>query len=521
HRRGLAGHRHRPRRALAVRRDSPRHRNRGAVRHSSLRAPRWHLRRHRGRWRPARRAGVSPAHRLRGGRRHPGRRAGLAPVPRPGPPAGAWLPGIFQDGEPGTPGAGPGDVLLGAVRPAPRRARLPGRPAGDGGRPARRRGRHARGEQADQGRRLRRETSARRDPSPAGRSRARLRLRDRAGVPRHLVAHRRAARECALPRRRGRPAAPPEIRDAVGRYVMERLLQALFVVFGITTVVFFILRATGDPVLLMVMPGATTEQLARLRHAFGFDRPLLIQYLDFLSHAARGDFGLSIRHQEPALALVLGRVPAPVRLAAASRALAVGVALVAGVVAASRRGSWLDVAVTSGALLGQSVPGFWLGIMLIMVFSVRLRWLPSFGMGTSAHLVLPALTLSAFSLARLTRLVRAGMLDVLGQEYIRTARAKGLADRLVVAKHALRNVLLPVITLVGLDAGFLLGGAIIVETIFAWPGMGQLALQAVYNRDFPLVQANVIFLASAFVVLNLGVDLLYPLIDPKVRYREP
>jgi peptide/nickel transport system permease protein len=306
----------------------------------------------------------------------------------------------------------------------------------------------------------------------------------------------------------------------VGRYVVERLLQALFVVFGITTVVFFILRATGDPVLLMVMPGATADQLARLRHAFGFDRPLLIQYLDFLGHAARGDFGLSIRHQEPALALVLERVPATLQLAAASLALAAGLALVAGVVAASRRGSWLDLVVTSGALLGQSVPGFWLGIMLIMLFSVRLRWLPSFGMGTSAHLVLPALTLSAFSLARLTRLVRAGMLDVLSQEYIRTARAKGLADRLVVGKHALRNVLLPVVTLVGLDAGFLLGGAIIVETIFAWPGMGQLALQAVYNRDFPLVQANVIFLASAFVVLNLAVDLLYPLIDPKVRYRE-
>jgi peptide/nickel transport system permease protein len=305
----------------------------------------------------------------------------------------------------------------------------------------------------------------------------------------------------------------------VSRYIGERVLQALFVLFGISTVVFFILRLTGDPVLLMVMPEATADQIAQLRRAFGFDRPLPIQYLDFLTHALRGDFGLSLRHQEPALALVLERVPATVQLAAASLALAVAVALVAGVLAATRRGSWLDALVTSGALLGQSVPSFWLGIMLIMVFSVRLRWLPSFGLGTAAHLVLPAITLSAFSLARLTRLVRAGMLDVLGQDYIRTARAKGLRDRLVVAKHALRNVLLPVVTLVGLDAGFLLGGAIIVETIFAWPGMGQLALQAVSNRDFPLVQANVIFMASLFVVINLVVDLVYTLVDPKIRYR--
>jgi ABC-type dipeptide/oligopeptide/nickel transport system permease component len=305
----------------------------------------------------------------------------------------------------------------------------------------------------------------------------------------------------------------------VSRFLAERALQAAVVLVGIATVVFFILRLTGDPVLLMVMPGATTEQLAQLRHAFGFDRPLLVQYLEFLGRALHGDFGLSIRHQEPALGLVLERVPATLQLASASLALAVTVALLAGVLAAVGRGTWLDALVTSGALLGQSIPSFWLGIMLIMVFSVWLRWLPSFGLGTTAHLVLPAITLSAFSLARLTRLVRSGMLDVLGQDYIRTARAKGLRERLVVSKHALRNVLLPVVTLVGLDAGFLLGGAIIVETIFAWPGMGQLALQAVYNRDFPLVQANVVFMASLFVGINLVVDLIYTVVDPKIRYQ--
>jgi ABC-type dipeptide/oligopeptide/nickel transport system permease component len=304
----------------------------------------------------------------------------------------------------------------------------------------------------------------------------------------------------------------------VSRYLVGRLLQAAVVLVGISTVVFFILRLTGDPVFLMVMPGATTEQIEQLRHAFGFDRPLLVQYVEFLARAARGDFGLSIRHQEPALGLVLERVPATLQLAAASLGLAAVVAVVAGVLAAVGRGTWLDALVTSGALLGQSVPSFWLGIMLIMVFSVRLRWLPSFGLGTMAHLVLPAVTLSAFSLARLTRLVRSGMLEVLGQDYIRTARAKGLRERLVVSKHGLRNALLPVVTLVGLDAGFLLGGAIIVETIFAWPGMGQLALQAVYNRDFPLVQANVIFMASLFVAINLAVDLVYMVVDPKIRY---
>ena len=302
-------------------------------------------------------------------------------------------------------------------------------------------------------------------------------------------------------------------------YLAGRVLQAVVVLLGISTVVFFILRLTGDPVLLMVMPGATAEQIEQLRHAFGFDRPLLVQYGEFLARATRGDFGLSIRHQEPALALVLERVPATLQLAAASLGLATGVAVVAGVVAAVGRGTWLDAVVTSGALLGQSVPSFWLGVMLIMVFSVRLRWLPSFGLGSLAHLVLPAITLSAFSLARLTRLVRSGMLEVLGQDYIRTARAKGLRERLVVSKHGLRNALLPVVTLVALDAGFLLGGAIIVETIFAWPGMGQLALQAVYNRDFPLVQANVIFMASLFVGINLVMDLIYMVIDPKIRYQ--
>ena len=305
----------------------------------------------------------------------------------------------------------------------------------------------------------------------------------------------------------------------MGRYVAERLLQAIVVLIGISTIAFFLLRLTGDPVLLMVRPEATREQIAQLRHAFGFDRPLLVQYLDFLVHALRGDLGISVRHQEPALGLVLERVPATAELAVVSMGLALVIALPAGVLAAVRRRTWVGPMTTSLALLGQSVPAFWLGIVLIMIFSVRLEWLPSFGSGTPQHLILPGITLSAFSLARLTRLVRAGMLEVLGQDYIRTARAKGLRESVVVIRHALRNALLPVVTLVGLDVGFLLGGAIIVETIFAWPGMGQLAFQAVQNRDFPLVQANVIFISTLFVCINLLVDLTYTMIDPRIRYR--
>ena len=305
----------------------------------------------------------------------------------------------------------------------------------------------------------------------------------------------------------------------MGRYVAERLLQAIVVLIGISTIAFFILRLTGDPVLLMVRPEATREQIAQLRHAFGFDRPLLVQYLDFLVHALRGDLGISVRHQEPALGLVLERVPATAELAVVSMGLALVIALPAGVLAAVRRRTWVGPMTTSLALLGQSVPAFWLGIVLIMIFSVRLEWVPSFGRGTPQHLILPGITLSAFSLARLTRLVRAGMLEVLGQDYIRTARAKGLRESVVVIRHALRNALLPVVTLVGLDVGFLLGGAIIVETIFAWPGMGQLAFQAVQNRDFPLVQANVIFISTLFVCINLLVDLTYTMIDPRIRYR--
>ena len=305
----------------------------------------------------------------------------------------------------------------------------------------------------------------------------------------------------------------------MGRYVAERLLQAIVVLIGISTIAFFILRLTGDPVLLMVRPEATREQIAQLRHAFGFDRPLLVQYLDFLVHALHGDLGISLRHQEPALGLVLERVPATAKLAVVSMGLALVIALPAGVLAAVRRRTWVGPMTTSLALLGQSVPAFWLGIVLIMIFSVRLEWLPSFGSGTPQHLILPGITLSAFSLARLTRLVRAGMLEVLGQDYIRTARAKGLRESVVVIRHALRNALLPVVTLVGLDVGFLLGGAIIVETIFAWPGMGQLAFQAVQNRDFPLVQANIIFISTLFVCINLLVDLTYTMIDPRIRYR--
>ncbi len=293
----------------------------------------------------------------------------------------------------------------------------------------------------------------------------------------------------------------------------------MLVLFGVSCVVFFILHLTGDPALVLLPPDASAEDIHRFREAMGFNDPVLVQYGRFLAGALRGDFGQSVRHGEPAFALVLERMPATFELSGAALIVALGLALPAGILSAVRRNTMIDYVSTVTALLGQSMPTFWLGIMLILVFSVWLNLLPSSGRGSFEHLIMPAVTLGLFTTARIMRLTRSGMLEVLSQDYIRTARAKGVAGPPVIWKHALKNAAIPIVTIVGIELGTLLGGAVITETIFAWPGVGRLSVQAIYNRDYPVVQAAVFVLASTFVLVNLVVDVLYTYLDPRIRLR--
>ena len=302
-------------------------------------------------------------------------------------------------------------------------------------------------------------------------------------------------------------------------YLVRRLLQSILVLLGVSFVVFFILYLTGDPALVLLPQDASAEDVERFREVMGFNDPFLVQYGRFLAGALRGDFGQSIRHGEPAFHLVVERMPATFELAAAGLLIALCLAIPAGIISAVRRNSLADYAATVVALLGQSMPTFWLGIMLILVFSVQFNLLPSSGRGGLQHLVLPAITLGLFTTARITRLTRSGMLEVLNQDYIRTARAKGVSHRPVVWKHALKNAAIPIVTIVGIELGTLLGGSVITETIFAWPGVGRLSVQAIYNRDYPVVQAAVFLLATTFVLVNLLVDVLYTYLDPRIRLR--
>jgi peptide/nickel transport system permease protein len=301
-------------------------------------------------------------------------------------------------------------------------------------------------------------------------------------------------------------------------YVGRRVAQTALILVAITVVVFWVVRLSGDPVLLMLPADAGQQDIQRLRESLGFDQPVHIQLWRFMERVVTGDFGTSLRFQEPALALVLDRLPSTALLALTALAISTLIAIPLGVLSAVRRDSLWDRAAMGAALLGQSMPIFWTGIMLITVFSVALDLFPSSGSGTIRHLVLPAAALGFFSTGRMTRLVRAGMLEVLGQDYVRTARAKGLAERRVVYRHALRNSLLPVITIVGLELGSTLGGAVVTETVFAWPGVGRLIVSAIFARDYPLVQAAVLVVATMLVLVNLVVDLLYTVVDPRVRY---
>jgi len=302
-------------------------------------------------------------------------------------------------------------------------------------------------------------------------------------------------------------------------YVLSRLLQTALVVFLSLTAVFAMVRLAGDPVTLFMPMDIQAKDVNEFRERLGFNDPIGVQYWHFIGGAVRGNFGESLRYKRDALSLVLERVPATLLLAGTALALTFVVAVPLGVLSAVRRDGLFDHVGTVGTVLGQAVPGFWLGLMLIYVFSVQLRWLPTGGMGTWAHLVMPSVVLAAFYSARVARLTRSAVLDILNEEYILTARAKGLAEVSVIGKHTLRNSAIPIVTLAGLEAGQLLGGAVITETIFAWPGLGRLTVQALLNRDFPVVLAAVSLTSIIYTLMNLVVDLLYGWLDPRVRVR--
>ena len=304
-------------------------------------------------------------------------------------------------------------------------------------------------------------------------------------------------------------------------YLLRRLLQMVPVILLVTMVIFFIIRVKGDPIAqLAPIDLLTPQEIARMRHAYGFDRPVYAQYAEFLRGLAlRGDFGTSFRYRTPALPLVLERLPKTLELALTAALVAWVAALPLGVIAAVRRNSLVDVVATTSSVLGRALPNFWLGIMLILFFAVYLQWLPVSGSDTPLHLVLPAVTLGVGLATTLTRLIRSSMLEVVREDYMTTARAKGIAEPTVLVKHALRNGLIPVLTVFGLQAAWLMGGVVIVEQVFAWPGMGQLMVQAILTRDMSIVQAGVFVFALIVLGLNLAVDLLYTIIDPRIRYR--
>lgn len=301
------------------------------------------------------------------------------------------------------------------------------------------------------------------------------------------------------------------------RYVARQLVQLVVVVFGISILSFSILNVIGDPVLMMLPQNTPKDEMERFRVAKGFDQPVWVRYWVFVSRAVRGDFGKSLYSERYALDMVAEKMPATLSLTCAGLVVALLIAVPLGIAAALRRHSWVDHLCTALAVAGQAMPIFWLGIMLIIVFAVRLRVLPASGYGGWQHVLMPAFTLGAFLAPLTMRLVRAGLIEVLSQDYIKTARAKGVAERGVVVKHAFRNACIPVITVLGLQFGQLLGGAIVTETVFAWPGVATLTVESIRQQDFPVVQVAVILLALIIVSVNLLVDVIIALLDPRIR----
>jgi len=302
-------------------------------------------------------------------------------------------------------------------------------------------------------------------------------------------------------------------------FLGRRVVRALICLWLVTTVVFVVMRLSGDPVPLLLPQDAPRSEFARVRAELGLDLPLPVQYGIFIKNAFRGDFGQSIRFREQAFRVVVGYLPATLELGLTAFVLAALFAVPVGVMSAMRRNTLLDHAAMGVALIGQSAPTFFLGILFILLVSLKAGLLPTGGRGGWEHLVLPSLTLGAFAMASIARLTRSAVLEVLRADYIRTARAKGLSEAFVVAKHTLKNAAIPIVTITGLQFGGLLGGAVVTETVFAWPGIGRLAIQSIYNRDYPVVQCTVFLSAAAFVLINFVIDLLYGVLDPRLRSR--
>ncbi len=302
-------------------------------------------------------------------------------------------------------------------------------------------------------------------------------------------------------------------------FLLKRVFHSFIVLFGTLTLVFILVRlAPGDPVIRMAGPDASLEEMEKMRKALGLDKPIYVQYVIYLGNVAKGDLGTSLRYHRPALELVIERLPATAQLALTSMVVAALISIPAGIIAAVKRGSVADTFTVAFALLGQSVPSFWLGIVLIIIFAVWLRVLPTSGYGGWRNLVLPTITLAFYMMGLITRLTRSSMLEVLGADYLRVARAKGLRERVVLIRHTLPNTLIPVVTVIGLQTGTLLGGAVITETVFAWPGIGSLVVDSISNLDYSVVQAVVLLSGVVFVVINFLLDVVYVLIDPRIKY---
>lgn len=301
------------------------------------------------------------------------------------------------------------------------------------------------------------------------------------------------------------------------RYILSRLGQSVLVMFGVSVMIFYSLHLTGDPAAVMMPPGSNQDEINHFRIAMGFDKPLVWQYGHYLNGVLHGDLGQSLRYEQPVTELIAQRVPATLLLAITALAWSTLAGLFLGLVSAVWRNSFWDLLARLLAFSGQAIPVFWLGLLMILLFSLHLRWLPSSGYGKASQLVMPAISLGAYYMSAIARLVRASLIDVLHLDYIRTAQAKGLSPWRILIRHGLRNALIPVVTIQGMYFASLLGGALVTEIIFAWPGIGRLAVQAIQNRDFPLVQAIVLLAALVFVMVNLVIDLLYVVLNPRIR----
>lgn len=302
------------------------------------------------------------------------------------------------------------------------------------------------------------------------------------------------------------------------KFILKRLLQMILVLFLVATLVFVILRAIGDPAKLLISPDSTFADLERMERVLGLDKPLYRQYLDYMWDLLHLDFGNSFYYERPVIELIAERVPATLQLGVSALLVAFPLSLLVGIVAAVKRGTWIDNVLTSITIAGRSIPTFWLGLVLILFFSVQLHWLPASGYGTGKEMILPLITMAAGMGASNARLTRSAMLDVMRQDYMTTARAKGVAERRVILAHGLRNALLVIVTMLALQVGFMLSGSVVVETVFAWPGVGRLMITAITDYDFPLVQACAIIMAFMFVLVNFIADICYMLIDPRIRY---